>query len=67
MVQWMNSLTISSNAIIEKVDIFSLTGMLVLQNVSNQKIINVSQLNKGSYVVKVTTANDILKQMIIKE
>jgi hypothetical protein len=63
----MNSLTISSNAIIEKVDIFSLTGMLVLQNVSNQKIINVSQLNKGSYVVKVTTANDILKQMIIKE
>jgi hypothetical protein len=67
MVQWMNSLTISSNAIIEKVDIFSLTGMLVLQNVSNQKIIKVSQLNKGSYVVKVTTANDILKQMIIKE
>jgi hypothetical protein len=63
----MNSLTISSNAIIEKVDIFSLTGMLVLQNVSNQKIIKVSQLNKGSYVVKVTTANDILKQMIIKE
>ena len=63
----INNLTVSSTANIEKVDIFSLTGLLVLQNFSNQKTINLSQLNKGCYVIKITTANGIFKQMIIKE
>jgi pectate lyase len=63
----VNSLSISTNAGVQKVEIYSLTGVLVQRNDGNIKIIDMSHLSKGSYLVKVYTAQGAIKQMIIKE
>jgi pectate lyase len=62
----MNNLCISSDAIVEKVEVYNLTGVLVRHNEGNVKTINMSRLTSGSYLVKVYTENDIIKQLIIK-
>jgi len=62
-----NSLFISSNEGVEKVEIFNLTGMLVQYNEGFVKTLDMSHLSKGSYIVKAYTAQGATKQMIIKE
>ena len=62
----MNSLYLSTDATIQKVDIYSLTGMQMLQTVGNSKSIDMSHLSSGSYLVKVSTEQGVLKQIVIK-
>jgi len=62
-----NSLYVSTDATVQKVDIYSLTGLLMQQTVGNTKTIDMSRLNSGSYLVKVFTEQGIIKQMIIKK
>lgn len=61
------SLFITSDAAVQKADIYSLTGVLVKQIAGNIKTIDMSQLYKGSYLVKVYTEQGVAKQMIIKK
>jgi pectate lyase len=63
----INSLVISSVAGVEKLEIYSLTGVLVLHNEGFVKTIDMSRLSKGSYVVKAYTTQGTTKQIIIKE
>jgi hypothetical protein len=63
----INSLFISSGAVVEKVDVYSLTGVLVKQTIGNVKTIDMSNLSKGSYLVNVYTNQGVCKQKMIKE
>ncbi len=63
----MNSLFISSDALVQKVEIYSLTGMLMLQKVGNSKTIDMSGLSGGSYLVEVFSNQAVIKQLIIKK
>ena len=62
----LNSLTITSDALVKNIEIFSLTGILMQHAEGDIKTIDVSRLNRGSYVVKVITEQDVVKQVIIK-
>ncbi|MDD4971701.1 MAG: T9SS type A sorting domain-containing protein [Paludibacter sp.] len=62
-----NSLSISSGAELNKVEIYSLTGILVKRAEGNNTTIDMSQLNKGSYLVKVFTGQGNFTQKMIKE
>jgi pectate lyase len=62
-----NSLYVSTDATVQKVDIYSLTGLLMQQTVGNTKTIDMSRLSSGSYLVKIFTEQGIIKQMIIKK
>ena len=63
----MNSLNISTDATVQRVGIYSLTGMLIMQEVGNSKTLDMSHLSSGSYLVKVFTEQGIIKNMIIKK
>ncbi|MEI8272972.1 MAG: T9SS type A sorting domain-containing protein, partial [Paludibacter sp.] len=63
----MNSLFISLDALVQKVEIYSLTGMLMLQKVGNSKTIDMSGLSSGSYLVEVFSNQAVIKQLIIKK
>ena len=63
----INNLNIFSIAGIEKVEIYSLTGVLVKSAGANIKTINMSNLAHGSYLVRVVTEQGIFKQTIIKK
>jgi pectate lyase len=62
-----NSLNIFSDIAVQKTEIYSLTGVLVHRTETNVKTIDMSNLSKGSYLVKVYTEKDAIKQMIIKK
>lgn len=63
----INSLVISSVPGVEKVEIYSLTGVLLQRNEGFIKTVDMSRLNKGSYLVKAYTTQGAINQMIIKE
>jgi len=63
----INTLSISSGNELKEVDVYSLTGVLVTRTGGNVKTIDVSWLCKGSYLVKVLTANGSITQKMIKE
>jgi hypothetical protein len=63
----INSLTISSGAVVNKVEIYSLTGVLVKLVEGNVKSIDMSNLSKGSYLIKVITGQGILTGKMMKE
>jgi len=60
------SLSVSSGVLIQKAEIYSLSGELVQQTEVPAKTIDMSRLNKGCYLVKAHTNQGIIKQMIIK-
>lgn len=62
-----NSLSIFSDTSVEKVEIYSLTGVLVKLVEANIKTIDMSHLSNGSYIVKVSTGQGVINQMIIKK
>ena len=62
-----NSLYLTSNQKIENVLIYNLTGALVKSISNNPESIDVSNLNSGSYLVKVTTNQGSFTQKIIKK
>jgi hypothetical protein len=65
-----NSLIVSANSIIQKVELLNALGqILISQNVDNQKIsINTSALSSGVYVAKVYIEKDVFKEFkVVKE
>jgi hypothetical protein len=65
-----NNLTVSANAVIQKIEISNTLGQILLsQNVDNQKIsINTSLMPNGVYMAKVYLGQNIFKEFkIIKE
>ena len=63
----INSLTVSTNAELEKVEIYSLTGILVKRTGADIKTIDMSNLNNGSYLVRIHTKLGTTNHKIIKE
>jgi len=62
-----NILNIESNDKIEKIELFTLTGVDVKKVCINDNEIDVSELKKGSYLMKVTTVQGFKSLQIIKE
>jgi len=62
-----NSLSITTTDKVDKVEIYSLSGVLVKRSEANIKTIDMSNLSKGSYLVKVYTNQGIIKQKMMKE
>lgn len=61
-----NQLFISSSEKIEKIQVYNLLGMLIKSN-KNSNNIDLSDLSKATYLIKVHTKKSIEKRMIIKE
>ena len=61
-----DSLKIESESPVIQVNIYSLTGSLLL-NAGNKRIINTSSLKPGQYIVKGTTGNGAFSEKFIKE
>ncbi len=62
-----NNLTISIDTRVGRVEIYSLTGVLVKSVEANIKTIDMINLQQGSYLVKVFTEQGIYRQIIIKK
>jgi len=62
-----NNLFISTNAEVEEIEIYSLTGILVKRVQSNINTVDLSNLSKGSYLVEIYTMQGAVKQLVIKE
>lgn len=62
----INSLIVSSNDTVKKVEVFSMNGVLLKRELTNVNNIDVSNLSQGSYLVKVFTETGVHKQTIIK-
>lgn len=63
----INNLFLLSGLAIKKVEIYSLTGALLKSVGPNVKMIDMSRLNPGSYLVKVYTEKGLFKQKIVKK
>jgi pectate lyase len=63
----VNYLTVSTNAKVEKTEVYSLTGVLVNRTGASIKNIDLSSLSNGSYLVKVYTEQGVTNQIIIKK
>ena len=61
-----SNMTVIANANITKVEIYSLTGIL-MNSTENQSSIDVSELRSGNYLVKVYTTEGFSTQQLIKE
>tara|TARA_R110002049_G_scaffold993_2_gene7093 strand:- start:27536 stop:30061 length:2526 start_codon:yes stop_codon:yes gene_type:complete len=61
-----NSLHLSSKADIEKIRVYSLLGVLVKSMDGAIETIDVSNLNTGSYLVKIFTSQGVMDKMIVK-
>lgn len=63
----VNSLTISTTARVDRVEIYSLAGVLVKRADARVNTVDMSNLNNGSYLVKVFTDRGVTNQIIIKK
>ena len=63
----IDNLTIDGKTGIEKVEIYSLTGVLVKSDGANSKTIDMTNLQNGAYLVKIFTEKGLFKQTIIKK
>ena len=58
----------NSDEHIESIDFFDIDGKNVLKSVPQQdEPINISMLNKGTYIIKITTKNKIYKKKVVKQ
>ena len=61
------TIKLANNEIIKNIEIYSLTGKKVLETKNEETLINVHQLSKGIYLVKVLgDRNTYVKKLIIK-
>lgn len=60
-------LEIVGDAFIEQVEVFDLSGNLILSNLSNEKTVNVSQLSTGVYIAKIKTSNKVFSMKFVKK
>jgi pectate lyase len=63
----VNSLFLSSNEGLEKVEVYSLAGVLVKRVEADVKTIDMSKLSSGSYLVKVYSNQGVDNELIIKK
>ncbi len=63
----VNTLHISSQAVINSIEIYSLTGTLVQNVKGNIPNLDVSGLSAGSYIVKIQTTEGVSGRMIMKK
>ncbi|MDO9634661.1 MAG: T9SS type A sorting domain-containing protein [Paludibacter sp.] len=63
----VNSLSVASGIEVNKLEIYSISGTLVHRSEGIINSIDVSHLSSGSYLVRIYTAQAIMKQMIIKK
>ncbi|MFC0876408.1 T9SS type A sorting domain-containing protein [Saccharicrinis sp. FJH2] len=61
------ALNIASEAEVQNVEIYSLSGQLINDISGNVKTLDVSQLNQGTYLIKVYTGKGIFRQTILKK
>ncbi|MBI3133708.1 MAG: T9SS type A sorting domain-containing protein [Bacteroidetes bacterium] len=61
-----DALTLSTNAAVEQISVYSCSGQLMLTSNSTSKTIDVSSLNSGIYVVQVRTGNGIVTERFVK-
>ena len=61
-----NLLNIRAEVDIHTVEVYALTGKLVLKTVFNKKAVDLSDLPKGIYLVKVISASDAYQKSILK-
>ncbi|MFB6342081.1 T9SS type A sorting domain-containing protein [Saccharicrinis sp. FJH62] len=61
------ALNIASDAEVQNVEIYSLSGQLINDISGNVKTLDVSQLNQGTYLIKVYTGKGIFRQTILKK
>lgn len=59
-------LNIKTGLTIEKVLIYSLDGTIILKSTGDQKIIDISSLSKGTYIIEISTENSIITEQIVK-
>lgn len=62
-----NFLNINSNNRINRIEIYNVLGMLVKKVENNTSKINLNQLSKGSYFIKIYADNFIIKKIFLKE
>jgi hypothetical protein len=60
-------LYISNDIQAEKLEVYSLSGVLMLHSEINNNQIDLSSLNKGVYIVKISTGQGIINQRIIRK
>ena len=60
-----NQITITTTENIKQVEIFDMLGRLI-KIIYNQKLIDMSSLKLGTYMLKVTTENKIISKQIVK-
>jgi hypothetical protein len=60
-------LNINSKSVIEYAEIFDITGKLISKIESPNKAINVSDLSKGMYLIKLSSQNKTVTKRIIKQ
>jgi len=63
----VDNLYISTETEVESVDVYSITGVRVLQVKGNVEYVNMSSLSTGSYIVNVNTVQGSYKKIIIKK
>ena len=60
-------LEIIGDAFIEEVEVFDLSGNLILSNLTDEKTLNVAQLSPGVYIAKIKTSETYLSMKFVKE
>ena len=62
----VNSLSISSDINVDKAEVYSVNGTLMLSKSGSIKSLDMSGLKSGSYLVKFYSEKEVIKQSIIK-
>lgn len=63
----INSLSVAADQTIERIEVFSLSGMLVKRVEGDVQTVNLSDLNSGTYLIRVSAGQEVLNQLIIKK
>ncbi|MDD3080255.1 MAG: T9SS type A sorting domain-containing protein [Paludibacter sp.] len=62
-----DKLQIRGDATLQKVEVYSLSGMLLKQSIGSNNIVDLSSLHSGSYLVRVNTNQGVSNQIIFKK
>lgn len=61
-----NNLNVESTELITRLEIFDMSAKMIYSTTDTAKSIDLSAFPGGSYIVKITTATDVKKELIIK-
>jgi hypothetical protein len=59
-------LHLSSNKKITKIEIFSMNGLMVMNNELESDVVNLHQLESGMYIIKVYTNEEVTNMKFVK-